>query len=161
MQTPSTLYPIAGRRGSIRAIENQKGKPKMKPPAQNISIDVPPGQIVRLRFAPLTEAGNPADLDGPLSAVVLDDPSLGETAVGGSKGLIVDIKFSEEVGSILNVEVDGDPDPAPGRQDEEVLSTIVTVRRVALPPPQAVTLGAKAENVTLVDAGQFGQFPTE
>ncbi len=124
----------------------------------NLSLDVPAGKIARVTFQPFNEKNEPAKLDGPLTAVLMDDsPTTAEIAVGGPGGLIVDIKPLDEEGSVALVEVDGDADLDPAKR--EVLTTLVTVRRLGAVPGKAVSLGAKPENVTFVGADQFGVFP--
>lgn len=124
----------------------------------NIGIDVPAGQIARLVFVPYNEKNEPAKLDGPLEAeLATDSPTTAEVAVGGPGGLMVDIKPLDEEGSVAIVEVDGDADLDPLKR--EVLTTLVTVRRVGAVPGKAVSLGAKQENVAFLAADQFGVFP--
>lgn len=124
----------------------------------NLGIDVPAGKIARLVFAPFNEKNQPSKLDGPLTAIVSDDsPMTSEVAVGGPNGLTVDIKPSDEEGSVAIVEIGGDADLDPAKR--EVLTTIVTVRRLGEVPGKAVSLGGKAEAVTFQDADQFGKFP--
>jgi hypothetical protein len=124
----------------------------------NIGIDVPAGQIARMTFAPFNEKNEPAKLDGALTAVAKDDsPTPVETAVGGAGGLTVDFKMSDTEGDVGVVEVDGDADLDPAKR--EVLTTLVTLRRLGAVPGKAVSLGGKSENVTFVAADQFGVFP--
>lgn len=125
--------------------------------SENLGIDVPAGLIARVVFQPVDEKSKPTKLDGPLTVSVLDDPGLAEVAVGGKNGLLVDIKLPDTEGTIATVEVEGDNDLSPDAR--EVISTIITLRRLGEVPGRAVSLGAKPENVTFQSADQFGVFP--
>ncbi len=124
---------------------------------ENIGIDIPAGQIARIQFTPVNELGAAAKIDGAITATVLDDAEAAEVAVGGKDGLFLDIKLPDTEGSIATVEVDGDADLDPAKR--EVLTTIITARRLGAVPGKAISLGGKPENVNFVDAGQFGNFP--
>lgn len=132
--------------------------------AENMGIDVPAGRIARIQFSPVDERGKPTKIDGAVVAKVLDDPTAptqppADVAVGGKDGLFVDIRLPEAEGSLASVEVSGDPDPAPGRQEEQVLTTLITLRRLGEVPGKAVSLGGKPETVAFVPGDQFGVFP--
>lgn len=127
---------------------------------ENIGIDVPAGKIVRVQFKPKDEKQKPTRIDGPVEAKVLEDPTApaqppAEVAVGGVNGLFVDIKLPEEEGSIATVEVGGDTDPG---EEREVITTLITLRRLGEAPGKAVSLGATPETVKFADADQFGNF---
>lgn len=124
---------------------------------ENLGIDVPAGMIARIPFKPVDERLKSAKLDGELKATVLNDPAAAEVAVGGPNGLIVDIKLPEAEGSIATVEVEGDNDLSPDVR--EVISTIITLRRLGEVPGKAVSLGANQTAVTFPTADQFGVFP--
>lgn len=126
----------------------------------NIGVDVPAGQIARLTFAPYNEKDEPAKIEGPLNAKAKEDsPTPVETAVGGPGGLTVDFKISEVEGDVGVAEVDGDADLDPAKR--EVLTTLVTLRRLGAVPGKAISLGAKVENVAFLPADQFGAFPAD
>jgi hypothetical protein len=139
----------------VRFVQPEK---KVNMPDNNIGIDVPAGKIARLVFDPYNEKLQPAKLDGPLIALVTSDsPTPAEVAVGGPSGLWVDIKPLDAEGSIANVEIKGDPDLDPAKR--EVLTTLVTVRRLGEVPGKAVSLGGNPEKFTFENADQFGVFP--
>lgn len=125
--------------------------------AENIGIDVPAGRITRVQFKPVDEKLKPAKLDGPVEVEVLNDPAAAEVAVGGPDGLIVDIKLPDAEGSLATVEVGGDVDVDP--QNREVITTLITLRRLGEVPGKAVSLGAKPETVSFPNTDQFGVFP--
>lgn len=129
---------------------------------ENIGIDVPEGKIARIQFKPVDERQRVAKLDGPVEATVLPDPTLptqppAEVIVGGVDGLFVDIKLPELEGSIASVEVNADVDVNP--DNREVITTLITLRRLGAVPGKAVTLGARPEGVSFPAADQFGVFP--
>lgn len=140
----------------VAAVQFVQPKKDNKMP-ENLGIDVPAGKIARVVFQPTDEKLKPAKLDGPLTVSVLDDAALAEVAVGGKNGLLLDIRLPDEEGSIATIEVEGDNDLSPDAR--EVISTLITVRRLGDVPGKAVSLGAKAENVTFQAADQFGVFP--
>lgn len=145
---------------SVRFVQPTNGT---KPMAENIGIDIPAGKIARVQFKPVDEKGKATKIDGPVQAKVLEDPTSpaqppAEVVVGGLDGLFVDIKLPDTEGAIASVEVGGDPNEAPGRVDEEVITTLVTVRRLGEVPGKAVILGATPETVTFPAADQFGVF---
>lgn len=125
-----------------------------KPMPENIGIDVPAGKIARVQFKPVDEAGKTAKLDGPVEATVLEGGAA-EVVVGGLDGLFVDMKLPDDEGAIASVEVGGDVDVT---QEREVITTLITLRRLGVVPGKAVSLGAKPETVSFPDADQFGIF---
>lgn len=130
--------------------------------AETLSIEVPAGKIVRVQFKPVNKELQSAKLDGAVQAIVFPDPDAAtqppaEVAVGGPDGLYLDIKLPEEKDSLATIEVKGDPDLDPNRT--EVISTIITVRRLADVAGQAISLGATAETTSFPNADQFGVFP--
>lgn len=137
---------------SLRFIGATKG-----PMPENIGIDIPAGAIARIQFKPVDERQKVAKLDGPLTAEVVTEPGSAETAVGGTDGLVVDIKPPDVEGSLATVEVSGDNDLTPDTR--EVISTIITVRRLGEVAGKAVSLGGTPDTVTFPPADQFGQFP--
>jgi hypothetical protein len=140
----------------VRFIAAKKPKGNM---SDNIAIDVPAGQIARIVIAPTDETGKPAKLDGPVEATVLPGPTpetnTAEVAIGPS-GLVVDIRLPDVPDAIATIELDGDADLDKGKR--EVITTLVTLRRLGEVPAKAVTLGAQ-QGVTLLPADQFGVFP--
>lgn len=139
---------------SIRFVGPQKGNMP-----ENIGIDIPAGTIARVQFKPVDERQKAAKLDGPLTATVVTEPGSAEVAVGGTDGLTVDIKPPDAEGSLATVEVEGDNDLSPDAR--EVISTIITVRRLGDVPGKAVSLGGTPDTVTFPPADQFGQFPAQ
>lgn len=129
---------------------------------ESIGIDLPEGKIARIQFKPVDERNKVAKLDGPLEVAVLEDPTQttqppAEAVVGGPSGLVVDIKLPDEIGALASVEVGGDTLEGELR---EVITTLITLRRVAEAPGKAVSLGATTDTVAFPNADQFGQFPT-
>lgn len=129
--------------------------------AENIGIDVPAGKIARVQFKPVDERMKPTKIDGPVEAKVLDDPTAAtqppaEVRVGGRDGLFVDVKLPDLEGSLATVEVDADTLEGEPR---EVITALLTLRRLGEVPGKAVSLGATPEAVSFAAADQFGVFP--
>lgn len=137
----------------VRFVESQTTGNHM---ADNIGIDVPAGKIARLVLKPVDQKGLATKLDGPITAVVQGDPATAQVAVGPD-GLTVDIMLPEVVDSQATVELDGDADVDPA--NVEVITTLVTLRKLGEVPGKAVTLGAAPANITFPGTDQFGVFP--
>ena len=124
----------------------------------SFSVDVPVGFIARVQFAPVDASGAPANLAGPVSAFLMSGDPTTTTAVDPATGLIVDIEFSDVVGSSTVVDVTG---LATAGDPTSTLTTEITLNRIpATSGGVAVTLGADVNSVTFPTAAQFGQFGT-
>jgi hypothetical protein len=162
-------------RGLTCALENQKPKRPIRLQVESVqfikwpekkenimdpvtfSLELPDtGDAARLTFAPKDIDGNSVSIDGPVIPTVQGDPTSAQTAVSPD-GLMLDIQIPNTPDASAVVEVDADADLSP--TNKNVITTMVTVRRLGPAVKQAVTLGAQADVFKTIPADQFGVFP--
>jgi hypothetical protein len=121
------------------------------------SLELPStGEAARLAFQPKDKNNVSVKIDGAIIPTIQGDPSSAQVAVSPD-GLTLDIQLPTTPDSNAVIEVDADADLSP--DNKNVITTMVTVRRLAPAVGQAVTLGAQADVVSLIPADQFGVFP--
>lgn len=130
------------------------------PNPSSLSIDLPAssGPLVRLPIAPLDKDNKPEQIEaGTLKATVTPDPTAAQVAISPDQKF-VDILLPDVAGATATVELDADPNLATGDQGE-VITTIITLRRLGAAPEEAVTLGVDPAKAQFLDASAFGVFP--
>jgi hypothetical protein len=141
---------------SVQFIEWPEKKENTMDPV-TFSLELPStGEAARLTFAPQDIDGNRVSIDGPVIPTVQGDPASAQTAVSPD-GLTLDIQIPNTPDVSAVVEVDADADLSP--TNKNVITTMVTLRRLGPVAKQAVTLGAQADVFKTIPADQFGVFP--